>query len=214
MFISEVVQNIVLNISSPTHACLYIQCNTVANVTNAIHHITDCKFCIFQVKGHKGVYQFLSIPYEAEGFDHQGFNTCSETYGTPPMVASPEDSSTDSSEVTLDCTERLAGDGEMTPIDNCGTAVDCRDSTEDNSETTVETRVKVENGFDQPCRSRAQSWSEYSMSSDSSSKSLEELQADLLTMDVLDHFSENMDFVFKDDNNVEMCENGELFDLL
>ncbi len=188
----------------------YIQCNTVANVIN---RITDCEFCIFQVKGHKGVYQFLSIPYEAEGFDHE-VKTCGETCGTPPMVASPEDSSTDSSEVTLDCTERLAGDGEMTPVDNCGTAVDCRDCTEDNSETAVGTRVKMENGFDEPYRSRAQSWSEYSMSSDSSSKSLEELQAYLLTMDVLDHFSENMDFVFNDDNNVEMCENGELFDML
>lgn len=54
------------------------------------------------------------------------------------------------------------------------------------------------------------------MSNDSSTN-LDELQADLLTTNVLDHMTENMDFVF--DNNIpndnsEMTQNEHAFDWL
>ena len=155
------------------------------------------------MKGHKGVYQFLSIPYETEKCDQK----VGEPGATPRPVASPESSSTDISEITSDCSERLKDDCEMA-ANHPATAVDCQKYTENISVRSVDNPDQEENSFDQMYRSRESS-SEYSLTSESSSKSLEELQEDFLGINVLDHMGENMDFVFNNDNNVEMFENGD-----
>ena len=117
--------------------------------------------------------------------------------------AGSEDGSTGISETTSDCSERLEDDREPTANDRATTG-DCRKSTE-NGEWIVD----QENGFDK-YRSRESS-SEYSLSSDSSLKSLDELQEDILGIDFLDnHMSENMDFVFNNDSNVGMSKNGDV----
>ena len=159
------------------------------------------------MKGHKGVYQFLSIPYETEKCD-QKVKTSGEPGATPRPVASPESNSTDISEITSDCSERLKDDRDMT-AHHLATAVDCQKCTENINVSAVDNRDQTENGFDQIFRSRESS-SEYSLTSESSSKSLEELQEDFLGINVLDHMGENMDFVFNNDNNVGMSENGDV----
>ena len=158
-----------------------------------------------KVKGHKGVYQFLSIPYETEKCE-QRVKTSGEPGATPPPVASPESSSTDISEITSDCSERLQDDCEMA-ANHLATAVDGQKCTE--NVRAVDNLDQEENDFDQTYRSRESS-SEYSLTSESSSKSLEELQEDFLGINVLDHMGENMDFVFNNDNNVRMLENGDV----
>ena len=159
------------------------------------------------MKGHKGVYQFLSIPYETEKCD-QKVKTSGEPGATPRPVASPQRSSTDISEIKSDCSERLKDDCEMT-ANHLATAVDFQKCTENINVSAVDNRDQAENGFDQIFRSRESS-SEYSLTSESSSKSLEELQEDFLGIDVLERMGENMDFVFNNDNNVGMSENRDV----
>ena len=147
----------------------------------------------YQVKGHKAVYQFLSIPYESEGCD-QEVKTSSEPGSTPLLFDPPEQSSTDTSGFTAsDCSVRL---------NDHSTSPNCHENMENGQETTVENHELTEDSCDEfnGYFSREESLSEYSFSSDCSSKSLEELQADLMNNNMLEHLTDNMDFVFNDEN--------------
>ncbi len=146
------------------------------------------------MKGHKGVYQFLSIPYGRKGYDHEVMTT--GTFTTSPCNGSTECSFTHFSVITSDCSERQS----------CyrGTGVDGRKNTEKNRESSVDNRELAENSFNESNRNRSREkrWSDCSMSSDSSTKSLDQRQADFLNTDILGHVTNNMhDFVFNDDDN-------------
>ena len=146
-----------------------------------------------KVKGHKAVYQFLSIPYESEGCD-QEVKTSSEPGSTSLLFDPPEQSSTDTSGFTAsDCSVRL---------NDHSTSPNCHENMENGQETTVENHELTEDSCDEfnGYFSREESLSEYSFSSDCSSKSLEELQADLMNNNMLEHLTDNMDFVFNDEN--------------
>ena len=77
---------------------------------------------------------------------------------------------------------------------------------ENGHERAVENRELAEDSCDEfnGYLSREESLSEYSISSDCSSKSLEELQVDLMNNNMLDHPTDNMDFVFNDDNPIRL----------
>ncbi|XP_028410804.1 ETS-related transcription factor Elf-1-like isoform X4 [Dendronephthya gigantea] len=149
-----------------------------------------------KVKGHKGVYQFLSIPYETEGCDQ-------EVKGS--VMSKPSPINTSINGLKSNCSERLTNDSGVAE-GYCGLAavsqMDC------NHEGTIDKQEQTEGRFDK-CndRPRDESWSDYSSSSDSSTKSLDELQADLLNTD-LTEMTENMDFVFNEDSDLGMYQNG------
>lgn len=99
------------------------------------------------------------------------------------------------------CSERLTNHGEA--AEGCrGLTANSQKSMDCNHERAVDTREQTEGGFGK-CgdRPREESWSDYSSSSDSSGKSLDELQADLLNTDLTD-MTDNMDLVFNDDSNL------------
>ncbi|XP_028410817.1 ETS-related transcription factor Elf-1-like [Dendronephthya gigantea] len=112
-----------------------------------------------KVKGHKGVYQFLSIPYETEGCDQQvdSFGQINASRGLP-------DTTDNKKEVV------------------CGTTSEYLKSTENNLERITDNCEQMEhslsesNGYRERTQSSA---SEYSFSSDCSAKSLEDQQIDL-----------------------------------
>ncbi|CAB3993891.1 ETS-related transcription factor Elf-1-like isoform X2 [Paramuricea clavata] len=137
-----------------------------------------------KVKGRNSMYQFVSIPYETEGCE-----TCSK----PPVVGSPAEYSLTNS----DWCERLTDHFErIRTADNCSRTVDYRKSTENNGKSTTENCEQMEESFNESngyIVSRATSLSGYSMSSDSimSTKSSDELQADLLNIDIKEQISEN-----------------------
>ena len=155
------------------------------------------------MRGRKGGYQFLSVPYETEGCDLTVVTSC-KPYSKPPLLGSLEQNLTNSNAIKSDCGERMTDDRERT-AGNPGTTVDNRKSTENNRETTVdnceqiaEASLDESNGY----RSRAASSSEYSVSSNSSIKSLEELLADLMNNDITDPMetTKNINFVSNVDN--------------
>jgi hypothetical protein len=155
------------------------------------------------VRGRKGGYQFLSVPYETEGCDLTVVTSC-KPCSKPPLLGSLEQNLTNSNAIKSDCGERMTDDRERT-AGNLGTTVDNRKSTENNRETTVdnceqiaEVSLDESNGY----RSRAASSSEYSVSSNSSIKSLEELLADLMNNDITDPMetTKNINFVSNVDN--------------
>ena len=154
------------------------------------------QFCIFQVKGHKAVYQFLSIPYETEGCD-QGANASCKT-GIPGMVDFPEHSLKDFRAVTSDCSERLTN--------HHGISVNYPQNTKYNPERAVDNREDTEDSFDElnEDSSRAESSSESSSLSDSNMKGLDELQTYIVNNNVFDNITENMDFVSNDDSRVDI----------
>jgi hypothetical protein len=155
------------------------------------------------VRGRKGGYQFLSIPYETEGCDLTVVTSCKPD-SKPPLLGALEHSLTNSNAIKSDSSKRLTDHRERT-AGNRGTTVDYRKSTENNRETTVDNSEQTaEESFDESngYRSRATSSSEYSVSSNSSIKSLEELLADLMNTDITDpmHATENINFVSNVDN--------------
>jgi hypothetical protein len=152
------------------------------------------------VKGHKGVYQFLSIPYETEGCDQE----VKASSSTPTLVGSSEHSVADFHTLTSDCNERLTDRHEVT-ANNWAATIGYRENTETDCRRTVDNREQADDSFDESSHSREESWS-----SDSSSKSLDELQADLLNTDVFGHPAETMDFVFDDGNTVGTWQDGDL----
>ena len=171
-----------------------------------------------QVKGHKGVYQFLSIPYETERCE-QTANTSSKG-STPSLPRSSERSSTDLSANKLNCSVILPARPEAQEMleRQETSSTDCNSNDLQNCNRTQITQDCVDELYEY-C-SRAESSSEYSISSDGSTKSLEELRADLLNNDIADNLNttDNMDFVFdidEDNNvcNVEISQNGEVLDL-
>ena len=103
-----------------------------------------------------------------------------------------------------DCSERLA-DNHKIRVDDHELTVHERERIGDSREQTEENMDEC-NGY----RSRDESSSESSLSSDSStSKSLDEIQADLL-----DHMNmtENIDFVFSDDFNMGLSHSEDMLD--
>ncbi|CAB4009054.1 ETS-related transcription factor Elf-4-like [Paramuricea clavata] len=148
-----------------------------------------------KVKGHKGVYQFLSIPYRTKGYDHEMMTT--GTFTSSPFLGSSERSLVDFNVITSDCSDRQ-------PYYR-GTTADGRDNTENNRDISVDDCKQTEDTFDKSngyC-SREKRWSDYSLSSDGSTKSLDERQGDFNTnTDTRNHMPEHMAFVFNDDDNV------------
>ena len=137
------------------------------------------------MRGRKGGYQFLSIPYETEGCDLTVVTSC-KPCSKPPLLGSLEHSLTNSNAIKSDYSERMTDHRERT-ADNRGTTVDNRNNTENNREMTVNNCEQIaEESFDESngYRSKATSSSEYSVSSNSSIKSLEELLSDLMNTDI------------------------------
>lgn len=129
----------------------------------------------FKVKGHKGVYQFLSIPYETEGCDQQV-----DSFG---QTSSPHLRLTS----TNGC-EGLPNTDHKREVP-CGTTAGYSKSTENNLERIADNCEQTEHslGESNGYRERAESSaSEYSFSSDCSTKSLEDLQIDLQNTDIFD----------------------------
>lgn len=164
------------------------------------------------MKGHKAVYQFLSIPYETEGYGQDA-----KTSDLPSQVGSSENTFAPDNAITSDCNYRLADHRNKTADNHCQKTT-VVETAENKGESTVDEPEKNANCLSgsHEYRSIAERSSEDSMSNDSSTN-LDELQADLLTTNVLDHMTENMDFVF--DNNIpndnsEMTENEHAFDWL
>lgn len=119
--------------------------------------------------------------------------TC--TFTSSPFVGSSERSLVDFSVITSGCNDRQ-------PYYR-GTA-DGRDNTENNRDISVDDRKQTEDTFDKSngyC-SREKRWSDYSLSSDGRTKSLDELQGDFHNTDTPNHMPEHMAFVFNDDDNV------------
>jgi hypothetical protein len=147
------------------------------------------------VKGHKGVYQFLSIPYGTKGYDHEVMTT--GTFTTSPLGDSTECTF---SVITSDCSERKTCYRSRRSAE-----ADRRKSTESNRERVADNSELTENGFDEPngYGVRQKRWLDYSMSSDCSEKNLDELQADFHKTDILGHVTNNMHgFVFSDDDYI------------
>ena len=102
--------------------------------------------------------------------------------------------------ITSNCNERLSG-------------VNPGEIERDNRKGTVNNSGLLEDSSDQSnlYLLRPESSSKHSISSDRSSKSLDTLQADLLSIDIMEEYmTENVDFVFDDNNNIdytriEMC---------
>ena len=129
------------------------------------------------MRGRKGGYQFLSVPYETEGCDLTVVTSC-KPCSKPPLLGSLEQNLTNSNAIKSDCGERMTDDRERT-AGNPGTTVDYRNNTENNREMTVNNCEQIaEESFDD-YRSKATSSSEYS-----SIKSLEELLSDLMNTDI------------------------------
>ena len=86
--------------------------------------------------------------------------------------------------------------------------MDHRTNDENSRERSTDSRGLTENGFEETSgyRLRQKRWSNYSMSSDSSAKSLDEIQTDFQNTNILGHVTNNMHgFIFNnDDYNVCM----------
>ncbi|CAB3996026.1 Hypothetical predicted protein [Paramuricea clavata] len=103
-----------------------------------------------------------------------------------PLLGSFEQSFAKSNALKSNYSERMTDHRERT-AGNRGTTVDYWNNTENNREMTVNNCQQIaEESFDESndYRSRATSSSEYSVSSNSSIKSLEELLSDLMNTDI------------------------------
>lgn len=147
------------------------------------------ELCIFQVKGHKGVYQFLSMPYEIKGYEHviNTEETCATKFAS-------------SSECSL---ANLNG---IAYSDYRAATVDIWESTKNNHERSAHNSGHTENSSYEPSEypMRKKRLSEHSISSDCSSRSFDELETNCLISDLLKHKNENLNMVFHDENN-NMC---------
>ena len=142
------------------------------------------ELCIFQVKGHKGVYQFLSMPYEIKGYEHviNTEETCAAKFAS-------------SSECSL---ANLNG---IAYSDYRAATVSIWESAKNNHERSGQTENNSYEPNEYPMRKKR--LSEHSISSDCSSRSFDELETNCLISDLLKHKNGNLNMVFHDENN--MC---------
>ena len=135
--------------------------------------------------------------------------TLGKPNNVPSLVGSLKHNVTDDNTITAGSNDRLADHCNPETVDN--PAANVKSAENKNKSVTDESEPNCLPGL-QEYRSRTESSSEYSMSSDSSTKSLEELQADMevLTTEALDHMTENMAFACGNsdisNHNVEMSD--------